>query len=54
MMGWAMMISAFQSKEFGFGVDVSEIESGVCKDGYKKPLTSSPFITTWCCSWKIF
>ncbi len=66
--GMGMMISAFQSREFGFGVVVSEdqlkevnekrknqkykdikaaIESGGCKEGFKKPLTSSPFIRTF-------
>jgi hypothetical protein len=66
--GLGMMISAFQSREFGFGVVVSEdhlkevnekrrntkykdlkaaIESRGCKDGFKKPLTSSPFLRTF-------
>jgi hypothetical protein len=62
--GLGVMISAFQSKEFGFGLPVSNealqqvnerrkntkyhhhkaaVEVGY-KEGYKKPLTSSPFI----------
>ncbi len=59
--GLGVMISAFQSREFGLGVVVSDeqlkevnekrknqkykdlkaaVESGGCKDGLKKPLTS--------------
>jgi hypothetical protein len=62
------MVSAFQSREFGFGVVLSEkqlkevnekrknekykdlkaaSEAGGCKDGFKKPLTCSPFLSTF-------
>jgi hypothetical protein len=66
--GLGVMVSAFQSTEFGFGVVVSEeqlkevnekrknvqykdlkaaVEAGGCKDGFKKPLTWSPFVRTF-------
>jgi hypothetical protein len=62
------MVSAFQSREFGFGVVVGEeqlkevnekrknvqykdlkavAEAGGYKDGFKKPLTCSPFVCTF-------
>ncbi len=58
------MISAFQSRKFGFEVvfysddQLKEnnekfkdfkavVEAGGCKDGFKMPLTSSPFVRTF-------
>ncbi len=66
--GLGVMVSAFQSREFGFGIVLSEeqlkevnekrknekykdlkaaAEAGGCKDGFKKPLTCSPFVRTF-------